>query len=121
MTKMELADALFSRAGFIGRILPAIALHCAALLGVALFTLNRTAPETDPVGICVVVCCFIVIVDLIRYRIAAAKHRDLTMRLGQRYVELVNEGKVPLNANGVLLLGSPGTFAERLIEKEPPK
>lgn len=121
MTRMESAEHLFSRTGFLGRIVPAIALHCAALLGVVLFTLSRTAPEIEPLGICIAVCCFIATVDLVRYRLAAAKHRDLKMRFGKRYVELVDDGTIPLNANGVLLLGSPGTLAERLIEEQPPK
>lgn len=115
MTRMELADGLFSRSGFFRRIIPAILLHCVALLGVVLFTLNRTAPETDPVGICVVVCCLSASVDLIRYSMAASKHRDLKTCFGQRYVELVDAGAIPLNSHAVLLLGSPGTFARRLL------
>ena len=115
MTQMELAEGLFSRSGFLGRILPAILLHCVALLGVVLFTLNRTAPETDPIWPCVAVLCLVASVDLIRYSMAAAKHRNLKTCFGQRYVELVNEGKIPLNSHAVLMLGAPGTFARRLL------
>ncbi len=117
MTKMESADGLFSRAGFVWRVVPAVLFHCAAMVGVVLFTLNRTAPEIEPLGICVVVCCFIASVDLIRYRIGAAKHQDLKSCFGQRYAELVEEGKIPLDVNGVLLLGAPGTFSKRLLEE----
>lgn len=115
MTKMELADGLFSRAGFIGRIVPAILVHCASMVGIGLLTLNRTAPETDPVWICVVLCSFVASVDLIRYSMAATKHRNLQSCFGQRYVELVDAGAIPLNSHAVLLLGSPGTFARRLL------
>jgi hypothetical protein len=115
MTKMEFADGLFSRAGFIGRIVPAILFHCASIVGIGLFTLSRTAPETDPVWICVALCCFVASVDLIRYSMAAAKHRNLKSCFGQRYIDLVDEGVIPLNAHAVLLLGSPGTFARRLL------
>lgn len=115
MTRMELADGLFSRAGFIGRIIPAILFHCASMVGIGLFTLNRTAPETDPIWICAILCCLVASVDLIRYSMAAAKHRNLKSCYGQRYVELVDAGTIPLNSHAVLLLGSPGIFARLLL------
>jgi len=113
---MEEADELFSRTGFFRRIIPAIILHSAFLVGIALFTLTRISASSDPTVVSVLLVGFVVSVDVIRYRIAATKHRDLKLLFDQQYCALVEAGKIPLDPHSVMMLGAPGTFARRFSE-----
>lgn len=110
--KIEQADAFFSARGFWLQMVPWMAGSYAFLFGIGVFSLNQGVDDRKLVIIAVLVFLLGPVLQFIRYRWSAHRHGELKARFAERYVELVEAGKISINPFAVLVLGSPGRQAK---------
>ena len=114
MTMMEKADKFFEARGFWSDVLPHMLASNAVVIGIVISPLVRGL-DNRKVLIAMGILLLIFSAQFIRYRLAARKHRQLKVCYGAGYARLLEERKISISALTVLLMGSPGRQAERLL------
>jgi len=116
--KFETGDKLFSRQGFWLRIFPQMAILYTTLLGVGFFSIRDSLTLSSAFLVAGFVFLVVTAPQIFAYRSAARKHEQLKRIFGQKYVQLVETGKISLTPTSILMLKAPGYMADRLLTEE---
>lgn len=110
--KIDEADAFFSAKGFWRRMVPWMVGSFSAFIGIGVFSLNEGVDNRKLLIIAGIAFLAGPVLQFFRYRWSARRHRELKAQYAERYVQLIEEGKILINPFSVLVLGSPGRQAK---------
>jgi hypothetical protein len=110
----QAATMVFTRRGFLTRVLPRIA-TLYGIVVILVFWLNRHDVEMWNLPIMLLMpFVFVFLPQLVSYWFAFAKHKEFEKKYGSLYRALVSEKKIWLSATAILLTRSPARY-EKLL------
>lgn len=115
---IEDADELFTSRGYWRLMVPRLLGGYVFFVGIGLFSLSEGVDLNKLMIVLGLTFLIIPVAQTVRYRLAAEKHRRLKETYGSRYVQLIEEGKIPISPEGILVLGAPWSHVRRLIPEE---
>lgn len=117
---MKIADAdnLFTRGQFLRQMLPPMFGSSIFFAGIGYSSIN-SGYDTGAklLALCGIFMAALVL-QILRYQLAGQKHKELKQLYGERYVSLVEGGKIPISPTGILILNAPWSQVRKLIPEE---
>lgn len=116
--KIAEADKFFTRGEFLRQMLPPMSANSIFFAGIGYFSVSSDYDANAKLLALGGAFIITLVLQMLRYQFAGQKHKELKQLYGERYVSLVEDGKIPINPTGILILNAPWSQVRKLIHEE---